>query len=228
MTDRPILAVINPNTDTKVTAFMSEIVASTVGDGIRVDGRTVAHGPPIVTTEETLAIAANEVFREGAMAAASGAEAILVSGFGDPGVDLLKRNLAIPVTGIAEAAMAEAAFGGRRFSIVTTTPLLKASIEESAARYGYADRLAAVRITEGDAETTMANPETLAAALLALCEATIAEDGAEAIVIGGGPLALAAKAIEARVPVPLIEPVRAGARLAAKRLHRLTERKAHP
>lgn len=219
MTDRPVLAVINPNTDPTITAFMADIVAATVGDGIRVEGRTAASGPLIVTNEEALSGAIDEVLREGRAAVAAGAAAILVSGFGDPGVLALRQYVAIPVTGIAEASMAEAASDGRRFSIVTTTPLLKDAITGFAAEHGYGRQLAAVRITPGDAETTMADHDRLASALLALCRRTIAEDGAEAIIIGGGPLALAARAIESDVAVPLIEPVRAGARLAASRMH---------
>ena len=65
----------------------------------------------------------------------------------------------------------------------------------------------------------MAAPGHLAGALRDQCLRAVAEDGAQAIVIGGGPLALAARAIEHDVGVPLIEPVSAGARLAARRLH---------
>lgn len=222
MTDRPLLVVINPNTDSTVTAFMAKIVAATVGNAIRVDGRTAVSGPPLITNEETLTRAVDEVLHAGQIAATDGAAAILVSAFGDPGVAALRHCISIPVTGIAEASMAEAANGGRRFSIVTTTPLLKNAIAGFAAANGYGSQLAAVRITPGDAEATMADHDRLATALLALCRRTIAEDGVEAIIIGGGPLALAARAIEKDIAVPLIEPVSAGARLAASRILRVS------
>ena len=47
----------------------------------------------------------------------------------------------------------------------------------------------------------------LNAALLLACELAVRIDGAQSIVIGGGPLAVAARAIVHRVPVPLVEPV---------------------
>ena len=40
----------------------------------------------------------------------------------------------------------------------------------------------------------MADPVALEQALLRACEAAVREDGAQAIVIGGGPLAVAARA----------------------------------
>jgi len=217
MTARPVLAVVNPNTDAAVTAIMARIVAETIGDSLRVEGLTVTVGPPLITNEEDLARAADEVVREGEAAAAAGAVAVLVAAFGDPGVETLSRRVAVPVVGIAQAAIAEAATGRRRFSIVTTTPMLERSIAATVHHHGHASLLASVRVTPGDADATMADPDRLARALLAACRLAVVEDGAEAVVIGGGPLALAARAIAGDVGVPLIEPIPAGARLAARR-----------
>ena len=222
MSSRPLLVVINPNSDPAateaMTAIATETVVECVGAALRVEGRTATAGPRLITTEVELEHAAEGVVREGDAAAAGGAAGVVVSGFGDPGVASLARRLVIPVTGIAEAAVAEAAEGGRRFSIVTTTPLLINAIGGIVARYGRSAQLAAVRSTPGDAEVLMASSERLAEALLALCRRTVREDGAEVIVIGGGPLAPVARAIAGEVGVPLVEPVRAGSRLAVKRM----------
>ena len=215
---RPLVSLINPNTDVSVTRFMLDIATDTLGAAFAVEGRTVQSGPAMIIDENALSRAAHEVVRVGEEAAAAGSAALLIAAFGDPGVATLARQLKIPVTGIAEAAITEAIAGGRRFSIVTTTPLLKPAITALVAHYDCAEQLAAVRITPGRIETTMATAQGLAEALLTLCRLTIVEDSADAIIIGGGPLALAARAIESEVDVPLIEPVSAGARLAAKRV----------
>ena len=60
----------------------------------------------------------------------------------------------------------------------------------------------------------METPEQLEAALLAACEQAVDLDGAQAIVIGGGPLARAARALARRLPVPVIDPVQAAVRRA--------------
>jgi len=217
MSGLPRIALLNPNTNSVTTQVMTAIAAECAAGRALIDGRTVPFGPPIITTPAGLAHAAKQVVDTGRSLRHERFAGIIIAGFGDPGLADLRRVLDIPVTGIAEAGMAEAAAGGRRFSIVTTTPDLEQAIRETARTYGHETVLASVRITPGVAEVTMADPEGLAEALLCACVAAISEDGAAAIVIGGGPLALAARAIIRHVPVPLIEPVQAGARLAVRR-----------
>jgi len=65
----------------------------------------------------------------------------------------------------------------------------------------------------------------LAATLTGLAQDCI-RAGAEAILIGGGPLAAAAPAVAAALPVPVIEPVAAGARLLAARMAAASPRQA--
>ena len=66
----------------------------------------------------------------------------------------------------------------------------------------------------GDAMDT---PENLQTALLKACRLAIEEDGAESIVIGGGPLAQAASAIGRQLGVEVIDPVAAAVRLSYRR-----------
>ncbi|MFN5509762.1 MAG: aspartate/glutamate racemase family protein, partial [Burkholderiales bacterium] len=149
---------------------------------------------------------------------------LIIAAFGDPGLDAAKTRWALPMTGIAEAGMAEAAAGGRRFSVVTTTPRLVDSIGARARAYGHGERFLGVRLTPGDPALLMADPERLVGALEEACRAAIEIDGAEAIVIGGGPLAVAARALQGRfrlhgeaAAVPIVEPIPAAVRLALAR-----------
>jgi Asp/Glu/hydantoin racemase len=100
---------------------------------------------------------------------------------------------------------------------VTTTPLLVPRIARSAAEYGHARVYAGTRLTPGDPAALTADPARLLAALRDACRTAIAEDRVDAIVIGGGPLAVAARALAAEMPVPLVEPVPAAVRLAVAR-----------
>lgn len=61
------------------------------------------------------------------------------------------------------------------------------------------------------------DPVRLEAGLVRACEAAISEGAAEAIVIGGGPLAVREVALRSRFSIPIIEPVPAAVRLAAAR-----------
>lgn len=211
------LCLINPNTNVATTDMMTAIANEAAKGQAFFVGRTMEVGPPIITNEQSLVVAEPQVVAAGSCAAEAGFGGVLISGFGDPGLQALRHRVSIPVTGIAEASMAVASAGGRRFSIVTTTPDLKDAIFMAARRYGCSQYLASVRITPGEAEDIMGNPELLATALLGLCRATISEDGADAIIIGGGPLAVAARRIAPELSIPLIEPVEAGALCAISR-----------
>jgi len=210
------LAVLNPNTNTATTAHMVGIVRALMPNGVVVEGHSMALGPAIVTDETALAAAARQIETHGRTLASDGVAAILIAGFGDPGLATLRATLRIPVTGIAEAGMAEAAARGR-FSIITTTPDLQRSILSLVDAYGHRAALASLRITPGIAEQVMANPTGLQRALVAIARQCTA-DGAASVLIGGGPLARAARAVSDAIDLPVIEPVAAGARLVLQRL----------
>jgi len=209
------LALLNPNANAETTARMTAVARQAVGPAVSIEGFTARSGPLVIADEEALEKAARLAIERGEELAAEGFRGILISGFGDPGLDRLRRRISISVTGIAEAGMKEASLKGRRFSIVTTTPELKAAIMRRAVRLGHGNNLISVRIA-GSVEV-MSDPERLAQTLLASCHEAVSEEGAEAILIGGGPLADAARTIAPMVPVPVIEPVAAGARLACAR-----------
>ena len=81
---------------------------------------------------------------------------------------------------------------------------------------GFGATFCGVYLTVGETSAVMADPLLLEQALLAGCVRAIG-NGAEAMVIGGGPLAVAARAISARCPVPLVEPIPAAVHLAHAR-----------
>ncbi|WP_352974331.1 aspartate/glutamate racemase family protein [Mesorhizobium sp. M1428] len=102
------------------------------------------------------------------------------------------------------------------FSVVTTTPGLVLAIHERVAKYGYEALFTGERLTQGDVVGLM-DPVRLEASLVRSCEAAISEGAAEAIVIGGGPLAVHEVALRSRFSIPIIEPVPVAVRLAAGR-----------
>ncbi len=210
----PEVLLVNPNTDAGTTARMVAIAKAAATGGLTVVGATVSHGVPLITDEAGLTVAAeavSELFRE----AGPAADAAIVSAFGDPGLMAARRLTSIPVVGIAEAGMAEAAAAGRRFSVATTTADLAPAIKRCARDYGFGDGLVSVRLTEGDPQIVMSDPERLLTALEAAVRAAIDIDGAEAVVIGGGPLAEAARDLRPLFSVPIIEPVPAAVRRVA-------------
>jgi Asp/Glu/hydantoin racemase len=211
------LLLVNPNTSAATTAAMVGIAREEAAGRAVIDGQTAPSGAPLITGEAALEAAGRVVGSLSPAILAGGPDGVIVSAFGDPGLDALRAVLPMPVTGIAEAGMAEAGQGGRRFCIVTTTPDLRAAIERTARRHGHAGSFAGVWLTPGEPSALMNDPARLVEALLEACLQAVREADVAAIVIGGGPLAVAARALKDRVGVPLIEPVPCAVRLALKR-----------
>ena len=207
--------LVNPNTSETTTATMLAIARAAAPPGTDIEAVTASFGSPLITNETALAVAAEAVVA--AVGAAVGLfDGIVVSAFGDPGLETLRARRLCPVTGLAEAAMAEAGDGGRRFAVVTTTPDLVAAIDRRAEAYGHGARYVGTYVTSGDPAAITADPDAAATALADLCRAA-RRDGAEAVVVGGGPLARAARILASRVPMPVVEPIPAAMRRALRR-----------
>ena len=200
--------LINPNTSARTTAMMVEIAQAAAGEAVAVRGATASVGAPMIVNEEELAASAPEVLRI-ARQEGTGVSGIIVSAFGDPGLDLIRDELAAPAVGLCEASMREASSGGRRFGVATVTPGLARAIGGKAAGLGLSGLYAGIRLTEGDPRELAGDPVRLEQALAGAVEACIRLDGAEAVIIGGGPLGRAASALAPRFRVPVIAPIAA-------------------
>lgn len=211
------LLLINPNTNAATTEAMRAIAQASAPSGVTILAKTAPFGAPLITEPVALRESAQAVMALLADGLEPGIAGVIIAAFGDPALQAARDLVPVPVTGIAEAGMAEAAAGSRRFAVVTTTPDLVDSIAASAEAYGHAGRFLGTELTEGDVTALTNDPARLPQALLAACRRAIAMRGAEAIVIGGGPLAVAARAIAGELPVPIIEPVPASVRLAVAR-----------
>lgn len=213
-----MIALVNPNTTRATTTAMLRIARAAAPD-LPLRGVTAPFGVPLITEPRALDRAARAVAHLGPLLRTD--RAVIVAAFGDPGRVALRQRLKVPVTGIAEASLQEAAALGR-VAVITTTPDLIGRIAATA-RSLELTNFAGTWITEGAPAQLHANPRALQEALLTACHRAT-ESGAEVIVIGGGPLALAARAITCDAPVPLIEPIPAALRLTRARLSRRAAR----
>jgi allantoin racemase len=221
------LLVVNPNTNVNITQAMVERAQHIAGEwfsneGIEVSGITVTEGENLITDETSLTRSADSVVRLLSASDLSLYHGVIIAAFGDPGLDRL--NLPIPTVGIGESSIREAKEAGRRFAIVTTTPLLKASIEKQVAAQDSTQMFGGVILTPGDPREVMKTAEGLEVALAQCCSIAIERHGAETIIIGGGPLGVVATALKRKFNSCLIlDPVLCAVKsVVAKILHART------
>lgn len=217
------LALINPNTCESTTRMMVEIARGALpacSDWV-VEGITVTAGPPMITDEATLRRSAAEVLRSAVKCNAregTDVRAIVVGAIGDPGLTDVRRKLDVPAFGLAESAILEAATGGRRFGIVTTTPGLVNAIEARVAELGVLAQYTGIRLTPGDPQELTTDPRLLEIQLRKCVEESLVDDGAEAVIIGGGPLSRAAASLQGLFQRPVLSPVQSAVRLVLDQL----------
>ncbi|MGY3395873.1 allantoin racemase [Bradyrhizobium sp. USDA 3311] len=203
---RARILLINPNSLEATTAMMVAIAKSAAVAGFDIVGATAMRAPQMIVSAEALEAAAAEV-EEIARTHRVSPDGIIVAAFGDPGLAGIRAATKLPAVGIGESSMLEAAAGGRRFGVATTTPLLKSKIEALPEALGLRSRYTGTRFAEGDPQELMRDPVQLRAALAGAVEACIAKDGAEAVIIGGGPLGEAARELQPMFTVPVIAPI---------------------
>jgi allantoin racemase len=210
------ILIINPNTTAKVSKLLQQHGQAIAGADAQVRVVTARFGAPYISCEASYAIAGHAALDAWAHALANDAarpDAVLIGCFGDPGLFALREASSVPVTGLAEAAMTEAARHGR-FAVVTGGVRWKPMLERLARSLGFGETLGGI-LTVAPTGAQLAQDPVAAHHLLAqACQQAAKEFNAHAIVLGGAGLAGLAAQIQPLVNVPVIDSVSAGVRQA--------------
>jgi Asp/Glu/hydantoin racemase len=207
------LLLVNPNISADVTAVMETEARRSASPGTDIVAATAGFGALYIENRVEAAIASHAVLDCIAERGAD-VDAVIVSAFGDPGLAAARELFEMPIVGIAESAFLMAWTLGRRYSIVAMTPRLGVWFREAADEHGLAGRLASVRaLTDGPTDIARAKDE-LGERLVAEALKAVETDGAEVVILGGGPIAGLARDVGHRIPVPAIDGVSCAVRLA--------------
>ncbi|MDH3665515.1 MAG: aspartate/glutamate racemase family protein [Paracoccaceae bacterium] len=207
------LLLVNPNVTGAIAEVMAAEARRSASPGTEIEVALAGFGTLYIENRVEAAIAAHAVLDVLAEKGA-GCHAAIVAAFGDPGVFAAKELMEIPVVGVSEAAFLFAYTQGKRYSIVCLTERLRAWYMECAEEHGLSGRMASARaipVAVPDITTAKAD---LVAELTEQCRLAVEQDGAEVVILGGGPTAGLAREIADRVPVPLIDPVACAVKLA--------------
>lgn len=144
-------------------------------------------------------------------------DAFVIGCFGDPGLRAARELTDVPIVGPASASFHTAIQLADRFSCLTildtTVPLTRQLIHE----YGLSDNLASIRVVEAPVLEIDHGSGALVDDMIAVGEAAVAEDGAEALVPGCMSLSFMQvhDQISDALGVPFLDPVTIGLETAS-------------
>lgn len=176
------ILVVNPNTTASMTEKIGAAARRAAAPGTEIVARNPDRGPASIEGfyDEAMSLQGLlEVIR-----ATPDTDAVVIACFDDTGLDAARCLTDRPVVGIGEAAYHMASLISNKFSVVTTLARSVPALEHNLHRYGLAARCARVRSSEV-AVLELEEPGSNAAARISEEIArAVAEDRAEAIVLG--------------------------------------------
>jgi allantoin racemase len=214
------ILVVNPNTTGSMTATIAAAARAAASPDTEIIAVTSQMGPASIEGYYDEAFSLPGLLAEIAEGEAKGADGHVMACFDDTGLEAA-RSLA------NEAAFHLASLIAHRFSVVTTLSRSIAAIEGNLLRYGLDRRCAKVRACEVPVLALEEEGSEARAKIDKEIAAALAEDRAEAIVLGCAGMADLAAALSQAHGVPVIDGVGAAVTLVEglARLHLRTSKR---
>ncbi len=210
------LIVINPNSSTDVTAGIDRAVGPLRGLGGPIRCETLAEGPHGIENQRDadLTIAPMLALAQRLEPEAQG---YVIACFGDPGLNALRDQTALPVFGIQECAVLTAMTLGQRFGVIA---ILKASIPRHLRAFGamgVLERCAGDRAL-GLGVAELAQEQVTLSRMIAVGQELRERDGADVLIMGCAGMAQYRGALEEALGLPVVEPCQAAVSMAVGRV----------
>lgn len=203
------ILVINPNISESVSELIRAEAERAASPGTEIIVRTAQFGVEYIETRVE-ALLAGAAVAEIIAEESENVDGVVVAAFGDPGMPALKELVDIPVIGITEAALHTAALHGSKFSIVAISDRIQAWYRECVERNHLLTRMASIRSLDDPLENIGSVQDQYRDKLLQLAQDVVAQDGADAVILAGAPLAGLARDIGSGIPVPVVDGISAG------------------
>jgi allantoin racemase len=204
-----LIHLVNPNTTASMTEKAAIVARSVAGVGVAIRADQPDDGPASIEGPYDAAFAVPGMLGLIRAADRAGADAHVIACFDDTGLDAARALSDRPVLGIGEAAFHAASFVADRFSVVTTLGRSVPGIEANLVRYGLAARCARVRAAEVPVLDLEIPGSTAVTRISEEIGRALAEDRAEAIVLGCAGMTDLARTLSAIHGVPVVDGVAA-------------------
>jgi allantoin racemase len=206
------LLLVNSNSTTAVTERMVDTATTVAAPQTTVTGVT-ASGAAVIRSHREFAEAAVQTV-VALQHNAPGHDAAIIGCFGDPGLKAARQELDIPVVGLMEAAMLMAHPLGGRYSVICFGQHNAIHMVDLARSYGLHSRLASVRIPDVSYRDILADPNQAFDACVAAGKQALVDDGADVLILGGGPVAGMARQVAAILNAPVLDSIACATKLA--------------
>lgn len=207
------ILVVNPNTTQSMTDKAAEAARAVAGRGTEIIAATSQMGPVSIEGHYDGAMALPGLLAEIGKAEAAGAQAAVIACFDDTGLDAARSLAGFPVLGLCESALVTAGFLCQRFTVVTTLERSRVLLENLTRHYGFGGR-AKVRAADIPVLELEDPASGAISKLRRQIELALAEDGAEAIVLGCAGMADLAHVLQQEYGVPVVDGVSAAVKQA--------------
>jgi len=207
------ILVINPNTTQAMTDEIGHVAVAAAAPGTEIECVQPAAGPrsiegfadEVLAGYHTLDLVAETRGRY---------DAYLIACYGDPALAACREVSQVPVIGIAEASFHLASLVAYKWSIVTVLPRVKPLLEELVHRNGMEMRCASIRCTPLTVLEIEEDLDRTKRMMVDEARSAIAEDGAEAVLLGCAGLGPLDKWMQDQLGVPVLDGVACGVKLA--------------
>ncbi len=208
------IKIINPNTSAIFTE--RNLV---LGRAVAASGTVISAGQPLVGTASVEchleeAIAAIGVVEEVLAGERDGVDGYVIACFGDTGIHAAREAASGPVVGMTEASLFAAAVIAAKFSIVTLPSRTRIQAERVVRELGMEGRCGPVRAIDVDVLDCEDEDSAIGDAFLIEARRAIADDHAEAIILGCAGLSPLVAPLTKALGVPVIEGVSVAVKMA--------------
>jgi Asp/Glu/hydantoin racemase len=179
------------------------------GPDLQFEYRSVKAGPVNYSSHHDFVLADASIFEAGCRAQQEGFSAVCIDTMSDSGVAALRSVLDIPVFGPGKVSMLTALMLGDRFSILAMAsrwkPLYKKALDELGMHHKCAS-VRAIEVSPDNQALLSGKEEEVFPLLEAAAMKAIELDGADVIILGSTTMHQAHAYLQARLPVPVINP----------------------
>ena len=206
----PKALVINPNTSQSMTREIEQTAQRVFQPSWSCAVATAPAGPESLESWTDYHLASVAILP--LLDEVAEVDGVVLACFGDPGLYVLKESCNIPVVGIAEASISLALLLGARFGILAGMRRAVELMDSMVRTYGLEARYAGTE----SLDMRVLDFEKDRAKTLGVLERTsweLRSNGAEVLLLGCAGLTGFVAELQARVEMPVIDPVEAGCRL---------------